>query len=161
MQVKLLRILQEHRFERVGGNQTIEVDVRVVAATNQPLKTLVQEGKFREDLYYRLNVVKIDLPPLRHRQEDIPLLATHFSQKYTRPGQTMVQISQEAMERLLSYPWPGNIRQLENALERACLTARDGLILRGTSPPILSLPPTPSPRFELTWLVRSPNSSES
>ena len=151
MQVKLLRILQEHRFERVGGNQTIEVDVRVVAATNQPLKTLVQEGKFREDLYYRLNVVKIDLPPLRHRQEDIPLLATHFSQKYTRPGQTMVQISQEAMERLLSYPWPGNIRQLENALERACLTARDGLIRAGNLPPDLvsSAHPKSSVRVDL------------
>jgi DNA-binding NtrC family response regulator len=128
MQVKLLRVLQEHRFERVGGNQTIEVDLRVVAATNRPLKALVEEGKFREDLYYRLNVVRIELPPLRQRLEDIPLLATYFAQKYTRPGQNAVHISQEAMEQLLAFAWPGNIRQLENAIERACLTARDGVI---------------------------------
>ena len=86
MQVKLLRVLQERRFERVGGNQAIEVDVRVIAATNRSLETMVKEGKFREDLYYRLNVVKIDLPPLRKRLEDIPLLATYFAQKYTRAG---------------------------------------------------------------------------
>ena len=128
MQVKLLRILQERRFERVGGNQSIEVDVRVIAATNQGLENLVKEGKFREDLYYRLNVVKIDLPPLRQRPEDIPILATYFSQKYARPGQSPAQISTAAMERLLSYAWPGNIRQLENAMERACVTARDGEI---------------------------------
>ena len=128
MQVKLLRVLQERRFERVGGNQAIEVDVRVIAATNQGLEGLVKEGKFREDLYYRLNVVKIDLPPLRQRPEDIPLLATHFAQKYSRPGQNPYQISNETMERLLTYAWPGNIRQLENAMERACVTARDGEI---------------------------------
>ena len=86
MQVKLLRVLQERRFERVGGNQTIEVDVRVIAATNRSLESMVKEGKFREDLYYRLNVVKIDLPPLRRRLEDIPLLATYFAQKYTARG---------------------------------------------------------------------------
>lgn len=128
MQVKLLRVLQEHCFERVGGNQTIEIDVRVVAATNRPLKGLVEEGKFREDLFYRLNVIKIELPPLRQRLEDIPLLATHFAQKYARTGQNGVQISEDAMQRLLGYAWPGNIRELENAVERACLTARDGLI---------------------------------
>jgi DNA-binding NtrC family response regulator len=128
MQVKLLRVLQEHCFERVGGNQSIEIDVRVVAATNRPLKTLVDEGKFREDLYYRLNVIKLDLPALRQRHEDIPLLATYFAQKFARHGQNACRISEEAMERMLVYSWPGNIRQLENALERACLTARDGLI---------------------------------
>ena len=85
---------------------------------------MVKEGKFREDLYYRLNVVKIDLPPLRKRPEDIPLLATYFAQKYARAGQNALQISEEAMERLLAYSWPGNIRQLENALERACVTER-------------------------------------
>ena len=128
MQVKLLRVLQERRFERVGGNQGIEVDVRVIAATNRSLEGMVKEGKFREDLYYRLNVVKIDLPPLRRRPEDIPLLATYFAQKYARAGQNPFQISEEAMERLLAHSWPGNIRQLENALERACVTARGGLI---------------------------------
>jgi len=128
MQIKLLRVLQERRFERVGGNQPIEIDVRVVGATNQSLEAAVKEGKFREDLYYRLNVVKIELPPLRRRPEDVPILATYFAQKYARPGQNPAAISQEAMERLLAYSWPGNIRQLENAMERACVTARDGEI---------------------------------
>jgi DNA-binding NtrC family response regulator len=128
MQVKLLRVLQERKFERVGGNQPIEVDVRVIGATNQGLEGAVKEGKFREDLYYRLNVVKIELPPLRRRPEDIPILATYFAQKYARPGHNAATISQAAMERLLSYSWPGNIRQLENAMERACVTARDGEI---------------------------------
>jgi DNA-binding NtrC family response regulator len=137
MQVKLLRVLQERRFERVGGNQGIEVDVRVVAATNRSLEVMVKEGKFREDLYYRLNVVKIDLPPLRRRPEDIPLLATYFVQKYTRSGQNPPRISEEAMERLLAYSWPGNIRQLENAIERACVTARDDLIRPENLPPDL------------------------
>jgi DNA-binding NtrC family response regulator len=103
------------------------VDVRVIAATNRNLQHLVKEGKFREDLYYRLNVVKIDLPPLRDRPEDIPLLATHFTQKYSRGGGPM-QIAPEAMELLLNYRWPGNIRELENAIERACVTTRDGII---------------------------------
>ena len=107
MQVKLLRVLQERRFERVGGNESIEIDVRVIAATNRNLEAMVKEGKFREDLYYRLNVVKIDLPPLRERPEDIPLLATHFAQKYARPGQNALQISAEAMERLLAYSLAG------------------------------------------------------
>src|SRR5207302_4316939 len=108
MQAKLLRVLQERRFERIGGNESIEVDVRVIAATNRSLQRLVKQGTFREDLYYRLNVVKIDLPPLRDRPEDIPLLATHFVQKYTRHGETPKQLAPEAMEVLLNYRWPGN-----------------------------------------------------
>ena len=128
MQVKLLRVLQERRFERIGGGEPVFVDVRVVAATHQPLEQLVKEGKFREDLFYRLNVVRIDLPPLRERLEDVPLLASHFIQKFARPGSTM-SVSPEAMDVLLNAPWPGNIRQLENAIERACVTARDGTIL--------------------------------
>jgi len=128
MQAKLLRVLQERRFERVGGSESIEVDVRVVAATNRPLQQLVADGKFREDLYYRLNVVKIVLPPLRERPEDIPLLAAHFTQKYARPGETPPQITPETMELLLAHRWPGNIRELENAIERACVTSRDGSI---------------------------------
>src|SRR5207249_4440402 len=98
MQAKLLRVLQERRLERVGGSESIEVDVRIIAATNRPLQRLVKQGKFREDLFYRLHVVKIDLPPLRQRPEDILLLATHFTQKYARPGQPPKQISPEAME---------------------------------------------------------------
>src|SRR5437899_2366012 len=115
MQVRLLRVLQERRFERVGGTEPIEVDVRVIAATNRALPRLVRQGKFREDLFYRLNVVKIDLPPLRERPEDIPLLATHFAEKYAGKGQSAKRIAPEAMEKLLTYRWPGNIRELENA----------------------------------------------
>ena len=128
MQAKLLRVLQERRFERVGGSQTIETDVRVVAATNRDLLKLAKEGKFREDLYYRLNVVKIDLPPLCERAEDIPLLAQHFAQKFSRPGSPPKTISPEAMEVLIQFRWPGNIRELENAIERACVTSRDDVI---------------------------------
>ncbi len=128
MQAKLLRVLQERRFERVGGSQTIEVDVRVVAATNRDLLRLAKEGKFREDLYYRLNVVKIDLPPLSERTEDIPLLAGHFVEKFSRPGSPPKSIAPEAMEAMIQYRWPGNIRELENAMERACVTTRDELI---------------------------------
>src|SRR5207244_3642159 len=113
---------QERCFERVGGSETIEVDVRVIAATNRALPKMVQDGKFRQDLYYRLNVVKIELPALHERPEDIPILAAHFSQKYARPGQPPKQIAPEAMEVLLRYGWPGNIRELENAIERGCVT---------------------------------------
>jgi DNA-binding NtrC family response regulator len=128
MQAKLLRVLQERRFERVGGTTSIEVDVRVIAATNRNLTALVKKGKFREDLYYRLNVVKIDLPPLRDRPEDIPLLATHFANKHARPGEKAPVFAPEAMEKLLNHSWPGNIRELENAVERACVTARSSTI---------------------------------
>ncbi|HZV04003.1 MAG TPA: sigma-54 dependent transcriptional regulator [Gemmataceae bacterium] len=128
MQAKLLRVLQERCFERVGGTVSIEVDVRVIAATNRSLTALVKKGKFREDLYYRLNVVKIDLPPLRERTEDIPLLATHFANKHARPGERPPTFAPEAMEKLLNHSWPGNIRELENAIERACVTARSSSI---------------------------------
>jgi DNA-binding NtrC family response regulator len=128
MQAKLLRVLQERCFERGGGTQTIHIDVRVITASNRSLPQLVRDGKFREDLYYRLNVVKIDLPPLRERREDIPLLTTHFIAKYSRPGETGKQISPDAMQVLMGYSWPGNIRELENAIERACVTSRDQAI---------------------------------
>jgi len=108
----------------VGGAEPIKVDVRVVAATNANLLEQVQQGKFREDLFYRLNVVKIELPPLRERTEDIPLLATHFATKYARPGESPKPFSPAAMEHLLKHRWPGNIRELENVIERACVTAR-------------------------------------
>ncbi|MFN4257956.1 MAG: sigma-54-dependent transcriptional regulator [Gemmataceae bacterium] len=144
MQAKLLRVLQERRFERVGGSETIEVDVRVIAATNRPLLKLVGEGQFREDLYYRLNVVKIDLPPLRQRPEDVPLLARHFVEKYTTPGTAAKIIDPAAMQALLQYHWPGNIRQLENAIERACITATGDRIRRDNLPPeILEQAQTP------------------
>jgi DNA-binding NtrC family response regulator len=142
MQAKLLRVLQERRFERVGGTESIEVDVRVIAATNRSLQQLVKDGKFREDLYYRLNVIKIDLPPLRQRPEDIPLLAMHFAQKYGRPNEPPKQISPEAMELLLAYRWPGNVRELENAIERACVTSHESTIRPENLPPDVVKPPS-------------------
>jgi DNA-binding NtrC family response regulator len=135
MQIKLLRVLQERRFERVGGTEPIEVDVRIVAATHQDMEKLVKDGKFREDLYYRLNVVRIDLPPLRDRPEDIPVLVSHFCQKFVRSGQKPPTLSPEALAVLTKCPWPGNVRQLENAIERACVTARDGVIRTQDLPP--------------------------
>jgi DNA-binding NtrC family response regulator len=146
MQAKLLRVLQERRFERVGGTESIEVDVRVVAATNRSLLKLVEEGRFREDLYYRLNVVKIDLPPLRERKEDIPLLAACFVEKYARAGDPPKQISPRTMQTLLHYDWPGNIRELENAIERACVTSLNGSIeLENLPPEILNGKPAKQP----------------
>lgn len=140
MQAKLLRVLQERSFERVGGAQPIQVDVRVIAATNRSLQRMVQDGKFREDLYYRLNVVKIDLPPLRERPEDIPLLATHFTEKFSRPGEAPKRIVPRVMEVLLNYSWPGNVRELENAIERACVTSRAQQIETSNLPPDLLVP---------------------
>jgi nitrogen regulation protein NR(I) len=122
MQVKLLRVLQESEFERVGGIKTIRVDVRLVAATNRDLKREIAAGTFREDLYYRLNVVPIALPALRERESDIPLLSSHFVDKFnTRLKKNVSGIEPEAMDRLIAYSWPGNIRELENVLERAIL----------------------------------------
>jgi len=124
-QVKLLRFLQEREFERVGGNQTIKVDVRIIAATNRDLLQHVKDGKFREDLYYRLNVVSMNVPPLRDRPSDIPLLAAHFLRKYSQANEkTIAGFSDEALERLARYAWPGNVRELENAVERAVVVAR-------------------------------------
>jgi DNA-binding NtrC family response regulator len=117
LQMKLLRALQEREFERVGDNQTIKVDVRVIAATNSDLAKMVAEGTFREDLYYRLHVIPIQLPPLRERRDDIPVFVKHFIEKFS-PGSSM-QVSQAAMRALMAYHWPGNVRQLENAVERA------------------------------------------
>jgi DNA-binding NtrC family response regulator len=148
MQAKLLRVLQERRFERVGGTEIIEVDVRVITATNRSLHRLVKQGKFREDLYYRLNVVKIDLPPLRERLEDIPLLATHFTEKYGAERNPK-QIAPEVMEVLLKYHWPGNVRELENIIERACVTSREHVIQLDNLPPDLVIPPAPKLPFRI------------
>ena len=122
LQMKLLRTLQEREVQRVGDSRTIKVDVRVIAATNSDLTKLVAAGKFREDLYYRLNVIPVRLPPLRDRREDIPLLVQHFLDRFCRelgPPRPTMTVSQQAMRRLMAYEWPGNVRQLENALERA------------------------------------------
>jgi len=121
LQMKLLRVLQEREFERVGDSHTIKVDVRVIAATNGDLRTMVSAGQFREDLFYRLNVIPVELPALRDRKDDIPLLAQHFVEKFAgdRASKTPLTIAQGAMRRLMAYPWPGNVRQLENAVEHA------------------------------------------
>jgi DNA-binding NtrC family response regulator len=122
LQAKLLRVLEEKTFRRVGGSGDIEVDVRVIAATNRNLEDLVREGKFRDDLYYRLNVLRIELPPLRARAEDIPLLAQHFVEDFSREFKRPVRgLSQEAIDALSSYAWPGNVRELRNMIERAVL----------------------------------------
>jgi two-component system response regulator AtoC len=129
IQVHLLRVLEEKEFARVGGNQPIKVDVRVVSATNKDLKKAVASGEFREDLYYRLNVVAIELPPLRERKEDIPLLAQHFLNDFAVENQKRITgFSPEATEFLLGYDWPGNVRELENAIERAVILAKDSII---------------------------------
>jgi len=135
MQVKLLRALQESEFERVGGIKTIQVDVRLIAATNRDLKALIADGRFREDLYYRLAVVPIVLPPLRDRREDIPLLVRHFIEKYDRRlGKSVAGIEEEALQLLLDYSWPGNIRELENLMERSVLFADGPIILASSLP---------------------------
>ena len=150
MQAKLLRVLQEKRFERVGGHESIDVDIRVVAATNKSLEKEVKDGKFREDLFYRLNVIKIEVPPLRERPEDIPLLITHFLNKYARPGEPAKKVSPEAMDRLLGYRWPGNIRQLENAIERAAVTTVGDTINAENLPSqVIGSLGDDSPRFEI------------
>ncbi|HXE79324.1 MAG TPA: sigma-54 dependent transcriptional regulator [Vicinamibacterales bacterium] len=137
LQMKLLRVLQEREFERVGDSNTIRVDVRIIAATNADLGRMVQDGTFREDLFYRLNVIPVRLPPLRDRKEDVPLLAQHFLQKYAGElGRPPMTLSQSAMRALMNYHWPGNIRQLENAIERAvALSAGRSQIEVGDLPP--------------------------
>jgi two-component system NtrC family response regulator/two-component system response regulator HydG len=126
VQVKLLRFLEEREFERVGGNKTFKVDVRIVAATHRDLRRKIAEGTFRDDLYYRLNVIEIQIPPLRERGADIPLLAQHFLVRFAKANRKNVnRISDEALGLLLRHPWPGNVRELENAMERAVVLAEE------------------------------------
>jgi DNA-binding NtrC family response regulator len=128
-QSKLLRVIQEREFMRLGGTETIKVDVRILAATNADLRKLVQENKFREDLYYRLNVINIPLPALRERKEDVPLLTEHFLKKYSQEnGREGLHFSPEAMKMLMDYDWPGNVRELENAVERAVVLSSGPLL---------------------------------
>jgi two-component system, NtrC family, response regulator AtoC len=153
VQIKLLRTLQEREFERVGGTETIKVDVRVVSATNRNLEELIRDGKFREDLYYRLNVFPIHMPALRERVEDIPRLVEHFVAKFSRTsGKAVRGITPEAVTVLQTYNWPGNVRELENTVERAMIVARAAeiqagdleLFRRGPAPPMTSTQPMPA-----------------
>ena len=150
VQVKLLRFLQERELERVGGNQTIRVDVRVVAATNRDLRVLVEDGRFREDLYYRLNVVRIDVPPLRARPSDIPLLADHFLTRFAEENEQDVQgFAEDALRLMLDYPWPGNVRELMNVVEQAVVLAEGPLITAANLP----LKPVKKPADALPLMV--------
>jgi two-component system response regulator PilR (NtrC family) len=135
MQVKLLRVLQENEFRRVGGTKDIQANVRVLAATNRHLEEAVSEGRFREDLYYRFNVIRVDLPPLRQRREDIPLMIDFFWERFT--GQKGVKVAEDAMRRLIDYQWPGNVRELENVIERATVLGRENEITLDCLPPNL------------------------
>ncbi|MGA3114889.1 MAG: sigma-54 dependent transcriptional regulator [Syntrophobacteraceae bacterium] len=146
LQVKLLRILQEMEFERVGGSHTLKVDVRVVAASNRNLKEEASMGRFRSDLYYRLNVVHVYLPLLRQRTDDLPLLVNHFLAKYAKDNhQEMISISSAAMERILDYHWPGNVRELENVIERAIILSDRHEILVKDLPPEVREPRAEAP----------------
>ena len=133
-QVKLLRVLQEQEFQQIGGNKTIKVDVRVIAATNRDLSGMVREGKFRNDLFYRLNVFPVTMPPLRERSEDIPLLTMFFLEKFaSKMGRPIKQVAEETMQRLLAYPWPGNIREMQNVMERAVVVSTEPVLRLGGS----------------------------
>ncbi len=148
MQAKLLRVLEEREYERIGGNQKISVDIRVIAATNEQLSEMVQKGRFREDLYYRLNVIRLTLPPLRERREDVPLLAEHMLEGFCREyGRPPVRLSNGALERLQAYDWPGNVRELRNVLERA-LTVSEGRVLYTKDLPDIFLEGEPLPPME-------------
>ena len=137
-QIRFLRVLQEREFERVGGSETIRTDVRIITATNRDLETLIEEGTFRQDLYYRLNVFPIHVPPLRERKTDIVLLADHFVQKYNDAhGKNVRRISTPAIDMLMAYHWPGNVRELENCIERAVLLSTDDVIHGHQLPPTL------------------------
>ncbi|MBU1041440.1 MAG: sigma-54 dependent transcriptional regulator [Proteobacteria bacterium] len=136
MQVKLLRVLQERCFERVGGTESVEVDIRIVAATNRDLTKAVADGRFREDLFYRLNVVSIELPPLRERREDIPFLAAHFLDRYARENNRELKgFTPSAMDYLSAYEWPGNVRQLENVIERCVVMSMGDTVSAEDLPP--------------------------
>jgi transcriptional regulator with PAS, ATPase and Fis domain len=135
MQIDLLRVLEDRVFYRVGGTQPMEADFRVVAATNRSLEQAIRDGRFREDLYYRLNVVGLTLPPLRQRKQDIPLLAEHFLQRYVQETHRSIdRISREALDEMMLYDWPGNVRELENAIERAVVVGKARQIISADLP---------------------------
>jgi two-component system nitrogen regulation response regulator NtrX len=137
-QAKILRILQEKKFQRVGGTKIIETDVRVLAATNKELEKEMEEGRFRQDLFYRLNVIPLHVPPLRDRKEDIPLLAEHFMSEFAlKEGKPLKGIEDKALEVLMTHDWPGNVRELKNIIERLVILSRSDLITVEDIPPLL------------------------
>lgn len=158
-QKKLLRVLQEREFERVGGSVSIRIDTRIISATNKVLSQEIEEGRFREDLYYRLNIISIYLPPLRDRRDDIPLLVEHFLDKHRyQPQAGPARISQSALDKLMEYDWPGNVRQLENVIERATVLSRGGVITEDS----LSLTDSDNRRFiDVGQRIRKGTSLES
>ncbi|MGH7293656.1 MAG: sigma 54-interacting transcriptional regulator, partial [Polyangiaceae bacterium] len=154
VQVKLLRFLQEKTFERVGGNETLRVDVRVIAATNRDLLAEIKRGTFREDLFYRLNVVTVELPPLRERRGDVPALASFFLRRYAAEnGKVIETFADDALETLLEYRWPGNVRELENVIERAVV------LCDGTQIEKKHLPPSVVPSEERDGMPPVPGST--
>jgi two-component system response regulator PilR (NtrC family) len=154
LQVKLLRVLQDHIFRRVGGTDDIEVDIRVIAATNKEPAQLIRTGAFREDLYYRLNVISIEMPPLRERPEDIPLLAASFLNLFAaRSGRNAMRITPEAIDVLLAHTWPGNVRELENVMERAVALAASDEVRPENLPPSLPQLGAPAPPAVSIWQV--------
>jgi two-component system, NtrC family, response regulator HydG len=155
IQAKLLRVLQEREIRRVGSTSPIRIDVRLLAATNRRLEELVREGRFREDLYYRLNVVALQIPPLRERREDIPLLAAHFlTRSAKRRSRTVPTLSPEAMALILGHHGPGNVREMENAIERAVVLAETDTIFPGDIPPSLRGAPAGGDASEATPKLR-------
>ncbi len=140
LQAKLLRVLQEQEFERLGGTQTISVDVRIIAATNRSLERAVEENSFREDLYYRLNVVPINLPPLRNRIEDIPLLLDHFMRSSNKTHNRKTSLSQKVIQFLINYHWPGNVRELQNLVERLVIMAEQTTVGLEELPSYMTVP---------------------
>jgi two-component system nitrogen regulation response regulator GlnG len=157
LQAKILRVLQDQTFQRVGGTEVVRTDVRVIAATHRDLRALAAEGKFRTDLYYRLAVFTVELPALRDRAEDIPMLASHFIARFNRElGRGVHEIDDDAMDRLLAYPWPGNVRELQSVLKQALLRASGPVLLARFLPELSPAPAPPSQtcdRLELAQLI--------
>ena len=156
LQAKLLRVIQEREFERIGSTQTISVDVRIIATSNRNLKEYIADGKFREDLYFRLNVIPIYLPPVGDRKEDIPPLVSHFMDKYAAENQKIIKgITPEALGLFMKYHWPGNVRELENLIERAVVTAKEDHLTADDFPVELSMGALgdnlPMLRFQCDW----------
>jgi DNA-binding NtrC family response regulator len=161
MQVKLLRVLQNRTVERLGGTRTIPVNVRVIAGTKRDLKQLVAEGKFREDLFYRLNVLPVSLPPLRERREDIPVLMEHFLQRYfRRRGEDVPPVSDAVKQGFMAYSWPGNVRELENACERIAQTCSCGTVRMGCMPASVLLYAGNEPFPAITSMISSVHASD-